>query len=108
VVGYVVYGYDEKGNRRPIAGDHDLFDVRNANGSEMSDDQYDTFIDEMIQMKFGVMHGGVVRWKTKDPSETKMREGLIEKAEEEGLVRFAPGQPARFVYPNTPLHRTVG
>ncbi|WP_052026041.1 hypothetical protein [Amycolatopsis vancoresmycina] len=105
---YVVFGYDEHGRRWPLAGDHDLYDIRFADGSEMSDAEYDEFIQDLIDREIGVMHGAVVRWKTKNEDEEKDRQKLLKqhtRAGGEGLVRFAPGQPVRFAYAETPLSR---
>ena len=104
VIRYVVHGYTETNQQKPIAGDHDLYDLRRADGSEMSREDYDLFIRAMQQRKFGVMHGAVVRWDPEDPVDREMKEKLVaqhRRGGEEGLVRFAPGQPMRFVYAET-------
>ncbi|MEV6824494.1 hypothetical protein [Amycolatopsis sp. NPDC051102] len=105
VAGYVVFGYDEHGTRHPIAGDHDLYDLRNADGSYMSEDEYDAFIQALIDRKIGVMHGAVVRWEPETEEDKEMKKKLVQQHRRggEGLVRFAPGQPVRFVYAETPL-----
>ena len=60
----------------------------------------------------GVMHGTVVYWfdwAKRDKKERETRRKLMEQAQEEGVIRFAPGQPMRWVRPDTPLwrHETV-
>ncbi|MFI0418828.1 hypothetical protein [Spongiactinospora sp. 9N601] len=105
VIGYVVHGYDKNKNPHPIAGDHDLYDIRRPDGSEIPRDEYELLIVDMQQGKFGVMHGAVVQWNPKDPEEKQMRDKLVrqhQRGGEEGLVRFAPGQPVRFVVAETP------
>ncbi|WP_406631347.1 hypothetical protein [Amycolatopsis sp. WGS_07] len=107
VSGYIVHGYDKHRARRPIAGDHDLYDIRRPDGSELSKPEYDQLITDMIRDEFGVMHGAVVQWEPKDPTERAMKDKLVAQHRRdgsEGLVRFVPGraQPL-FVYAETPL-----
>jgi hypothetical protein len=106
VIEYVVHGYDKNKAAHPIAGDHDLYDIRRPDGTEIPDDEYNLLIKDMQDGKFGVMHGAVVRWDPDDPDEKKMRDKLVKQHQRgggEGLVRFAPGQPIRFVVAETPL-----
>jgi hypothetical protein len=106
VIHYVVHGYDENKVRYPIAGDHDLYDIRRVDGTEIPQDEYDLIIEDMKEGKFGVMHGAVVRWNPDDPHEKDMRDKLVaqhERGGSEGLVRFTPHQPMRFVVAETPL-----
>ncbi|MDP9793175.1 hypothetical protein J2S43_001687 [Catenuloplanes nepalensis] len=112
VIGYVVHGFEADGTPKPIAGDHDLYDLRFIDGSEMSKPQYDRFIARMQAGRFGVMHGAVVRWETTDPKEIEMREKLVaqhRRAGNEGLVRFTPGETKpRFVYAETDIAPPAG
>ncbi|RBQ14982.1 hypothetical protein DP939_37995 [Spongiactinospora rosea] len=104
VIGHVVHGYDEYKRPHPIAGDHDLYDIRRPDGSEIPRDEYDLLIEDMRRGKFGVMHGAVARWDP-EPEEREMRDKLVrqhQRGGDEGLVRFAPGQPIRFVVAETP------
>ncbi len=106
VIGYVVHGYDKNKVRHPIAGDHDLYDIRRPDGTEIPQDEYDLLTQDMQDGKFGVMHGAVVRWDPDDPHEKEMRDKLVRQHQRgggEGLVRFTPGQPMRFVVAETPL-----
>ncbi|HWO62278.1 MAG TPA: hypothetical protein VNO31_19840, partial [Umezawaea sp.] len=105
VIGYVVHGYDKNKVAHPIAGDHDLYDIRRPDGTEIPQDEYDLLIQDMRDGKFGVMHGAVVRWDPDDPHEKEMRDKLVRQHQRgggEGLVRFTPGQPMRFVVAETP------
>ncbi|MEV6875369.1 hypothetical protein [Amycolatopsis sp. NPDC051128] len=104
VLGYVVHGYDKNKARHPIAGDHDLYDIRRPDGTEIPLDEYELLIRDMQEGRFGVMHGAVVRWDPQDPAEKEMRDKLVRQHQRgggEGLVRFAPGQPMRFVVAET-------
>ncbi|PPK65551.1 hypothetical protein V5P93_005024 [Actinokineospora auranticolor] len=106
VIGYVVHGYDEHKVRHPIAGDHDLYDIRRPDGTEIPLDEYNLIIQDMASRRFGVMHGAVVHWDPDDPHEREMRDRLVRQHQRgggEGLVRFTPGQPMRFVAAETPL-----
>jgi hypothetical protein len=101
----VVYGYDAHGVRRPIAGDHDMFQIVNADGTELSKTEYNILVEDMKLGKFGVQHGAVRQWETVTKDEYDMRELLLKQHERggEGLVRFAPHRRPRFVYAETPI-----
>ncbi|MFI9586819.1 HPC2 multi-domain protein [Streptomyces sp. NPDC052236] len=107
VINYIVHGYDTAGGPlKPIAGDHDLYDIRDQDGSELSQRAFNQILKDMKEGEFGVMHGAVVRWNPKNPKEREMRDKLVaqhKRGGSEGLVRFAPGQPMRFVYAETEL-----
>jgi hypothetical protein len=106
VDGYVVYGYDADKVRHPIAGDHDLFDIQRADGTELTQEAYDDLILQMHRARFGVQHGAVRRWDTLESAEdAKMKEKLLSQHERggEGLVRFTPHQVPRFVYAQTEI-----
>jgi hypothetical protein len=104
---FVVYGYDENKRRHPVAGDHDLYDIRSVDKqNELTQDEIDTLVEDMKRGEFGVMHGAVVRWNPKEPHLREMRDKLVaqhQRGGSEGLVRFSPGQPMRFVVAETPL-----
>jgi hypothetical protein len=87
----VVYGYDEKKRRRPLAGDHDLFSLYRPEGPELAQHEVDELVRDLERRRAGVMHGTVVEWDTHDPVELKARDDMIEQARMEGVVRFVPG-----------------
>ncbi|GAB7037012.1 MULTISPECIES: hypothetical protein [Catenuloplanes] len=106
VVEYVVHGYDAAGRRRPVAGDHDLYDIRRPDGSALPLDEYEQLIVDMQNREFGVMHGAVVYWSPTDPAERAMRDKLVaqhRRGGSEGLVRFTPHAPPTFAYGRPPL-----
>jgi hypothetical protein len=106
VIGYVVYGYDENLTRKPIAGDHDMYDIRRPDGSHLPEAEYEALVEDMKAKEFGVMHGAVVYWRPTPPKDQQMRDKLVAQHKRdgnEGLVRFAPGQPPRYVVAETPL-----
>jgi hypothetical protein len=87
----VVYGYDEKKRRRPLAGDHDLFSLHRPEGPELTQREVDELVRDLELRRAGVMHGTVVEWDTHDPDELRSRDDMIEQARIEGVVRFVPG-----------------
>ncbi|MFJ9785908.1 hypothetical protein ACIRSS_40485 [Amycolatopsis sp. NPDC101161] len=87
----VVYGYDEKKRRRPLAGDHDLFSLHRPEGPELGQHEVDELVEDLRLRRAGVMHGTVVEWDTHDPVELRSRDDMIEQARMEGVVRFVPG-----------------
>jgi hypothetical protein len=102
----VVYGYDVRGRRQPVAGDHDMFRLCRADGSELSEAEYSHLVRQMQDRGFGVQHGAVVQWDTEgDPDAARQREELLEQHKRggEGLIRFAPHRRPRFVYAETPI-----
>jgi hypothetical protein len=108
VIEFVVHGYNKDMQLTPIAGDHDLYNILKPDGSKLSKQEYRQLVQDMIEGEFGVMHGAVVYWKPKDKSERKMKKKLVAqhlRGGTEGLVRFAPKQPMRFVFGDTPVGR---
>jgi hypothetical protein len=101
----VVYGYNDRGERHPVAGDHDLFDIRRADGSRLSHEEYMDVVGRMQDRGMGVEHAGVIDWGRKMTSEDhNLQAKMINEAmSEPGLVRFAPGQPPWNVYADTPV-----
>jgi hypothetical protein len=103
----VVHGFTAQG-RRPVAGDHDLFDITTLAGKHLPEDDHLALVQDMMQKGFGVMHGTVVYWKDwekRDVDEWTARRDLIAGALKEGVIRFAPGQPMRWVLPGTRIWR---
>lgn len=100
----VVYGFTPQGKKAPVAGDHDLYDITTLEGKHLPEADHLALIEDMRQKNFGVMHGTVVYWKDwgkRDVDEWNSRRDLIAGAMKEGVIRFAPGQPMRWVTPGT-------
>ncbi|WP_410672904.1 hypothetical protein [Amycolatopsis sp. cmx-4-68] len=87
----VVYGYDEQGRMRPLAGDHDLFSLHRPDGPELTQPEVNRLVKDLMLRRAGVMHGTVVEWDGPDPEERKAQDDMIEDARTEGVVRFVPG-----------------
>ncbi|MGW4176653.1 WXG100-like domain-containing protein, partial [Streptomyces rubiginosohelvolus] len=58
----VVHGVDDAGDRRPITGDHDVFDVSSPDGSRLPHPDHDALIDEMRAKDMAVVHGAHMFW----------------------------------------------
>jgi uncharacterized protein YukE len=99
----VVYGYDRNGGRQPVAGDHDMFDIRRPDGSRLPPAEYDRLVRDMQSAGMGVEHGAVRYWQPDTADERKIRADLLDahKPGGEPLVRFAPGRPPRLVDSDT-------
>jgi hypothetical protein len=101
----VVYGYDRTGARQPVAGDHDMFDIRRPDGTRLPTYEYEELVSDMRRADMGVEHGAVQYWTPESDSERKIRDGLLDahKPGGEPLVRFAPGRRPRLVDSDTPV-----
>ncbi|MFF3249181.1 hypothetical protein ACFYWY_36890 [Streptomyces sp. NPDC002870] len=58
----LVYGLDAAGERRPITGDHDVFDVTTPGGSELTPRGYGSLVETMMASDMAVMHGAHMYW----------------------------------------------
>lgn len=101
----VVYGYDRDGVRRPVAGDHDIFDIRRTDGSRLSPAEYDRLIESMVARNMGVQHGAMTYWQPTKESDIRIAEKIMSAHGPGGepLVRFAPRTPPRLVDSETPV-----
>ncbi|MDQ7907787.1 toxin glutamine deamidase domain-containing protein [Phytohabitans sp. ZYX-F-186] len=103
----VVYAVEGEGGQRPITGDHDLFDIRRTDGSRLDPDEYGDVIEELRGQGIGVQHGAHMYWQPQSAFELQIHADIAAKHQpggEEGLVRFAPGEPPRLVDASTPVH----
>jgi hypothetical protein len=85
-----------------FAGDHDIFQITNLDGSPVSGQKYNEVVSDLVQQRVGVEHGAHMHWDVpakpaspayKDP--TKGFQGIAEKHMPsakggEDLYRFAP------------------
>ena len=80
----------------PFTGDHDIFDIRNADGTPIAQDKYDAIIKAMKEAGMGVAHGAHMKWVV-DPADG-VNKAIFDKivqrhaSGQELLVRFTPGQ----------------
>jgi hypothetical protein len=79
----------------PFTGDHDVFDIRKADGSPLSSEEYEEIVSEMKSSKMGVAHGAHMRWVPKTPSEMAIFDAIVRRhaSGAEPLIRFQPDAP---------------
>jgi hypothetical protein len=98
----VVYGYDSGGVLRPVTGDHDMFNIRRQDGSQLSGGEYTNLVNELVDRDMGVQHGAHMYWQPDtDWERTNVYEPIVQQhmpGGKEQLVRFAPGQPPSLVW----------
>lgn len=101
----VVHGYDRDGVRRPVAGDHDMFDIRRTDGSRLPTAEYNRLVETMIARDMGVQHGAMTYWQPTKESDLRIAEKILAKHRPGGepLIRFAPHTPPRLVDSDTPV-----
>jgi hypothetical protein len=95
----VVFGYDARGRRQPITGDHDLFDVRHSDGRRLAPHELLQLVVEMLGRGMGVQHPALAYWRPSDPDDIEFRDAIHASHQPGGepLLRFAPRQPVRLV-----------
>ena len=86
----------------PFTGDHDLFDIRHADGSALTPEEYTSIKNKLIAADAGIMHGAVTGWSTDSPSTFNTEAGQKSYGKmvgdhsvggKEPLVRFGEGDP---------------
>ncbi|MFE6919245.1 hypothetical protein ACFVDJ_35155, partial [Streptomyces rubiginosohelvolus] len=90
----IVFGFDDAGGRRPITGDHDLFDVSSPDGSRISPVAHDALIDEMRTKDMAVAHGAHMFWNPPTAFDKSVFDKIVSSHEGtsgEPLLRFSPG-----------------
>ncbi|MEU2067231.1 hypothetical protein [Streptomyces anulatus] len=90
----IVFGFDGEGERRPITGDHDLFDMSSPGGSRISHPEHDALIEEMRAKDMAVAHGAHMFWNPPTAFDKSVFDKIVsshEGATGEPLLRFSPG-----------------
>ncbi|CAM5740832.1 hypothetical protein SMICM304S_03518 [Streptomyces microflavus] len=90
----IVFGFDGEGGRRPITGDHDLFDVSAPDGSRVSLPEHDALIEEMRAKDMAVAHGAHMFWNPPTAFDKSVFDKIVsshEGSSGEPLLRFSPG-----------------
>ncbi|WP_435811452.1 hypothetical protein [Streptomyces rubiginosohelvolus] len=90
----IVFGFDDAGGRRPITGDHDLFDVSSPDGSRISPAAHDALIDEMRAKDMAVAHGAHMFWNPPTAFDKSVFDKIVSSHQGpsgEPLLRFSPG-----------------
>ncbi|WP_198544777.1 hypothetical protein, partial [Streptomyces sp. Root1295] len=89
----IVFGFDGEGERRPITGDHDLFDVSSPDGSRISHPAHDALIDEMRAKDMAVVHGAHMFWNPPTAFDKSVFDKIVTSHQGpsgEPLLRFSP------------------
>ncbi|WP_399007626.1 hypothetical protein [Streptomyces sp. CB00271] len=90
----IVFGFDDEGGRRPITGDHDLFDVSSPEGVRIPPLDHDALIEEMRAKDMAVVHGAHMFWNPPTAFDKSVFDKIVsshEGATGEPLLRFSPG-----------------
>ncbi|MFD8407120.1 hypothetical protein ACFV1G_20840 [Streptomyces anulatus] len=90
----IVFGFDGEGGRRPITGDHDLFDVSSPEGVRIPPLEHDALIEEMRAKDMAVVHGAHMFWNPPTAFDKSVFDKIVnshEGATGEPLLRFSPG-----------------
>ena len=91
-----------EGGEKPFTGDHDVFDIRKADGTKLSAEEYNAVKQRLMEEKCDVMHGAVTGWEHDNPATFSTPEGQAEynrmvaehsAGGKEPLVRFGEGEP---------------
>jgi hypothetical protein len=99
----VVWGFTDQGQKRRLAGDNDLFQIRYLEDESLvAGLPYRKLINEMIVANIGVRHGATVNWHPPE-EEVEVKVVVIRKAAEEKIIRFRPHLPPRLVTSTTPI-----
>ncbi|WP_330183378.1 hypothetical protein OHB26_06845 [Nocardia sp. NBC_01503] len=87
-----------KGKYQPITGDHDLFDIRHADGTRLTADELRFHEEALVQLDAGIQHGPHVYWEpASEFQRTRNFEDIVNKHQHdappndrEPLVQFRP------------------
>ncbi len=100
------------GKELPFTGDHDVFDIRAKDGTQLTPEQYAKAKAALQNADAGVMHGAVTGWEMDSPETFHTEAGQKSYKKmvdahtaggEEPLVRFGDGEPKGVWYePSTP------
>jgi Domain of unknown function (DUF397) len=104
VVDKVVHQLDGQGQLRPIAGDHDIYDLVRLDGRSLEPGDYDAEIEHLIQSDAGIMHGAHRYWEPTTEFDQQISDKVVASHQPGGepLVAYAPRpQRAEIVDPDT-------
>jgi hypothetical protein len=93
-----------RGKFRDVGGDHDVFDIRHADGTPLTDAERAYAVHVLRSLGINVEHGFHTAWKKDSPStySPKADARIIEQhTAAEALVAFAPKQDPREVFADT-------
>jgi len=87
---------------KPFTGDHDLFDIRNKDGTALTPERYQEIRDLLLDLDAGIQHGSAMGWKADDYASFSTESGqksykkMMTDHSEGGtkpLVRLGDGEP---------------
>ncbi|MEE1774594.1 hypothetical protein PUR25_00515, partial [Streptomyces sp. JV181] len=90
----VVYGTGRDGERRPLTGDHDVFDISTPDGERISLPAHDALIEEMRAKDMAVMHGAHMFWNPPTAFDKSLFDKIVgshQGPDGRPLLRFSPG-----------------
>ncbi|MEV7004332.1 hypothetical protein AB0N62_42945 [Streptomyces sp. NPDC093982] len=90
----VVFGYDESGKKQPVVGDHDVYDIRNLDGTRVSPGKHTQVIDHLKGLMPAVQHGAHRFWEVPDAPKYRAIDNAIRDGHRPGgepLVVFGTG-----------------
>jgi len=82
----VVYDTD---SRKAFAGDHDIFEIRNANGTAASAERKAKVLEELKEPPVKAQHPAHMDWDTKSAKEASIKKGIIEDHQKGDLTQFS-------------------
>ncbi len=96
-----------EGGELPFTGDHDIFDIRAADGTKLSPEGYQRAKAALLAADAGIMHGGVTGWAVDAPDTFNTPAGqksfgkMVDAHSpggKEPLVRLGAGEPKAVWY----------
>ena len=83
----------------PFTGDHDIYDIRNADGTPLEPEKYQRVVDAMKEAGMGVKHGAHMKWEPQTGVDRAIHQAIVNKVNsgQEPLLRFGPGQSPQAV-----------
>jgi hypothetical protein len=85
----------EGGAPAGFTGDHDVFDIRNADGSPLDPVRYEQIAEELQAAGMDVLHGAHLRWRPGSSTERGI-DRTIRRGHQQGgeaVIRFSPSAP---------------
>lgn len=76
----------QKSSGKPYTGDIDLYEIRNADGTAMSEAKRRKVLKDLAKEPVGARHPDHVNWKTQNPKEAEIKARIINKHADKGDV----------------------
>jgi hypothetical protein len=84
----------EKEVLSPFTGDHDIYDIRNADGTPLAADKYNRIVERMKGAGMGVKHPAHMTWEPQSAVDRAIHQVIVNEVNSgrELLLRFEPGK----------------